>query len=67
VLQLAFSNGLSRPRIVNGEELDDISDYSYVVTLLTEDNQFKNFVCGGTLIDPRHVITSAHCLENRFV
>jgi secreted trypsin-like serine protease len=52
---------------LNGEELDDISDYLHVVTLVIEDNQFNQFICGGTLIDPRHVITSAHCLEKGFV
>jgi secreted trypsin-like serine protease len=67
VLQLAFSTGLARPRILNGEELNDISDYLYVVTLLIENHQFDQFLCGGTLIDARHVITSAHCLEQGLV
>jgi hypothetical protein len=29
MLQLAISTSLARPRIINGEELDDISDYLY--------------------------------------
>jgi hypothetical protein len=29
LLQLAISTSLARPRIINGEELDDISDYLY--------------------------------------
>jgi hypothetical protein len=40
LLQLAISTSLARPRIINGEELDDISDYLYVVTLLIENKQF---------------------------
>ncbi|CAH1382832.1 unnamed protein product [Tenebrio molitor] len=63
VLTLTFSAiycSEKETRIVGGEELDDISNYLFVVALV---NKQGGFACGGTLIGSRHIITAAHCLK----
>jgi secreted trypsin-like serine protease len=60
VLVCLLANGKEEARIVGGEELDDISDYMFVVALVSKRGEFAG---GGTLIDSRHVITAAHCWQ----
>ncbi|KAJ3617889.1 hypothetical protein MTP99_006974 [Tenebrio molitor] len=60
IIFLATCNGQDNTRIVGGEELEDLSDYMFVVSFLSLQNGNYS-LCGGTLIDPRHVITAGHC------
>jgi len=47
-------------RVVGGTEAS-IADWPYLVSLRTR-VRGESFVCGGNLIDDRHVLTAAHCV-----
>ncbi|GAB1605651.1 chymotrypsin-1-like [Argonauta hians] len=48
-------------RIVNGT-MGNICELPHIVFVaISKDG--KNFACGGSLIDTRHVLTAAHCLQ----
>ncbi|KAG7213954.1 hypothetical protein KM043_003147 [Ampulex compressa] len=52
-------------RIVGGEETG-VNEYPMMVGLLefTEDGQ-ERFLCGGTIISNRYILTAAHCVVKR--
>lgn len=54
-------SGRHGPRIVGGIAAK-LGEFIGQVSL---QNYFRSHVCGGTLIDPVHVVTAAHCLQYR--
>lgn len=50
------------PRIINGEDAD-IKDYPWQVAILVRKST-GTFLCGGSLIAQRRVLTAAHCFES---
>lgn len=51
------------PRIVGGTELKDTTSAPYTVALQTKFGA-KYGSCSGTILDPTHVLTAAHCVVN---
>ncbi len=54
------------PTIVNGHEAD-ISTYPFMATLYydrREDFGYYGYYCGATILDDKHVLTAAHCVQN---
>ncbi|WP_165878123.1 trypsin-like serine protease [Micromonospora sp. MW-13] len=54
-----FQAPLASPRIIGGD-LANVSNYKYVVGVLTYDNSGISW-CTGTVIAPNKVLTAAHC------
>ncbi|CAL8086660.1 unnamed protein product [Orchesella dallaii] len=55
-------------RIVGGTDGEaQLGEFPWMiaVTELTKDRQGTIYICGGSLIHPRVVVTAAHCLENK--
>jgi hypothetical protein len=46
MFQLVISTSLARPRIINGEKLDDISDYLYRVSPKKKDESITPLFIG---------------------
>lgn len=38
-------------------------EYPWQVAILKKDTTESVYVCGGTLISPKHIITAAHCIK----
>lgn len=52
-------SGKHGPRIVGGTPAK-LGEFMGQVSL---QNHLRSHVCGGTLIDPMHVVTAAHCRQ----
>ncbi|CAG9839211.1 unnamed protein product [Diabrotica balteata] len=47
--------------IVNGDEFED-GTYPWLVALFVLRNNRLNYICGGTLVSHKHIITAGHCI-----
>ncbi|XP_018574272.1 uncharacterized protein LOC108913237 [Anoplophora glabripennis] len=52
---------IKNPVYVDGDS--EFGEYPWQVAILKKDPKESVYVCGGTLIDPLHVITAAHCVK----
>jgi secreted trypsin-like serine protease len=58
-----FSDGgRATPRIVGGTVLPDTTQAPYTVALQTEFSDSAVGGCSGTVVDPTHIVTAAHCV-----
>ncbi len=48
-------------RIINGKECSTLN--SPIVTLLLEDRNGDYYICSGTVVNSRSIITAAHCID----
>ncbi|XP_014248389.1 uncharacterized protein LOC106666034 isoform X1 [Cimex lectularius] len=53
---------IKNPVYVDGDS--EFGEYPWQVAILKKDPQESVYVCGGTLIDPLHVLTAAHCIKS---
>ena len=51
-----------KPRILGGEVVQE-SDYPYMVSIMRVVRGVPALLCGGAIIDRRHVLTAAHCVD----
>lgn len=58
IVKLLEKQNVATPRIVNGSTID-IAKAPFAVGIFT-----KGF-CSGTVIDPLHILTAAHCIRTR--
>merc|ERR1719239_283807 len=56
-------NRKSQNRIVGGQDAD-IGEYPWQVFVITTENS-EQYMCGGTIVGKRHIITAAHCVVGR--
>ncbi|XP_066973090.1 trypsin-1-like [Macrobrachium rosenbergii] len=55
----------NQPRIVGGQEVTPEHKYPWLTSIYTDSG--NTFICGGSLIDDRHILTAAHCLFRDYV
>ncbi|XP_057651223.1 uncharacterized protein LOC130890855 [Diorhabda carinulata] len=52
---------IKNPVYVDGDS--EFGEYPWQVAILKKDSKESVYVCGGTLIDPLHILTAAHCVK----
>lgn len=53
---------VTNPGHVDGDT--DYGEYPWQVAILKKDGYDNVYVCGGALIDSRHILTAAHCIKS---
>ncbi|KAF2895592.1 hypothetical protein ILUMI_10587 [Ignelater luminosus] len=59
--------GLHFDRRVVGGKIADPQEFPWMALIEYETKNGKQFLCGGSLINSRYVLTAAHCLEENLV
>ncbi|GJQ68280.1 CLIPA10 [Trypoxylus dichotomus] len=52
---------IKNPVYVDGDS--EFGEYPWQVAILKKDPKESVYVCGGTVIDPLHIVTAAHCVK----
>ncbi|CAH1275854.1 unnamed protein product [Diabrotica balteata] len=52
---------IKNPVYIDGDS--EFGEYPWQVAILKKDSKESVYVCGGTLIDPLHILTAAHCVK----
>ena len=57
------SNGIAFRIVGNSNNEANFAEYPWMVAILKDNENRKEYKCGGSLIHPKVVLTAAHCVQ----